>query len=168
MDELIERLRERVSISPTTDCQQLPPILPRPPLQAGDVEAFTRETGIRLPRLLERIYLEVGDGGFGPDWGINPLHNGGESSVAGWDRIERREWPSGPPDGWPDPLLRIAEVGCNAYVGLDASSDDGQIYIVDPLQGTDDPTSWLIPQNLTLAQWLSDWLAKPTGSAAGE
>jgi len=160
-DELIQRLNARIRIAPSTDCQQHPPIVARPPLLPEELEDFERESGIRLPKILRRIYAEVGDGGFGPDWGINPLRGTSEMSVEVWDHLERQEWEQGPPAGWPDPLIRICEIGCNAYYGIDCTTDEGNVIIVDPLQGTEDPVTWLKPLNKSVGDWLGEWVEKP-------
>jgi hypothetical protein len=41
-----------------------------PPLPAHDLARRAGELGVRLPLLLRRLYTEVGDGGFGPAYGI--------------------------------------------------------------------------------------------------
>jgi hypothetical protein len=161
MDDLILRLRQRIKIAPTTDLQQSPAIVPRPCLSQETIKRFEDESGLRVPVLLRRIYTEVGNGGFGPAWGINELDNDDENSIGGWSRIERRELPDGLPSGWPNPLLRICDIGCNAYFGLASGDDRLCIYIVDPLQGTDDPVSWLLPQEKSLYNWLIEWVSKP-------
>ena len=168
MDDLILRLRERIEISPTTDLQQCPAIIPRPCLCDEAVDRFEYESGLKLPRLLRRIYTEIGNGGFGPAWGLNELDNDDENSIGGWDRIERQELPNGLPINWPKPLLRICDIGCNAYFGLALGDDRQLIYVVDPLQGTDNPISWLIPQDLSLYDWLSQWVSQPIPRVADD
>jgi SMI1 / KNR4 family (SUKH-1) len=44
-----------------------------PPATLEEVEEFEAEAGVRLPTDLRRVYLEVGNGGFGPGYGLTPL-----------------------------------------------------------------------------------------------
>ncbi|MGY4901802.1 hypothetical protein [Streptomyces sp. 900116325] len=46
---------------------------PFPPLTIAEVEHAERKLGYRLPTLLRRIYIQIGDGGFGPDGGLASL-----------------------------------------------------------------------------------------------
>src|SRR5262245_41797485 len=65
--------------------QRLPPLIP---VRREAVEAAEREFGYPFPALLRRLYLEVGNGGFGPGYGLFRLPFG--------DNNERFEWSSLP------------------------------------------------------------------------
>lgn len=66
---------------------------PRPPLSPSDVDEAERRMGVALPPLLRRVYTEVGDGGFGPEFGLprllgdssndGPVDSSNDSSDAG-------------------------------------------------------------------------------------
>lgn len=45
------------------------------PVSRGDLEHAEALIGFPLPTILRRIYLEVGNGGFGPGYGLLPLNN---------------------------------------------------------------------------------------------
>lgn len=47
-----------------------------PPATLKTLERVERQLGHTLPELLRRIYLEVGDGGFGPGYGLLRLEQG--------------------------------------------------------------------------------------------
>ncbi len=50
-------------------------------------------------------------GGFGPAWGLNELDNDDETSVGGWDRIERQEFfHTDLHQVGQNPLLRICDI----------------------------------------------------------
>jgi hypothetical protein len=53
-----------------------------PPASLESLERVESELGFRLPDLLRRMYLEVGDGGFGPGYGLLALerHTSGDQS----------------------------------------------------------------------------------------
>jgi hypothetical protein len=162
MDALIRLLQRRIAVRPSTDWQQHPPIVPRPPVSLEELRRFERDTGLSLPPFLVQLYTMVANGGFGPSWGVNPLRHETRMSIETWDRHERHRWDSNnPPSGWPDPLIRFCEEGCNIYYGVDCSSDHGTVFVVDPTCGSDDPLEWLTKRADSVAGWLSEWVARP-------
>src|SRR5687767_10801011 len=44
-----------------------------PPLTPAQVDAADRSLGLRLPPLLRAVYVQVGNGNFGPGFGLFPL-----------------------------------------------------------------------------------------------
>ncbi|MFJ9674088.1 hypothetical protein ACIRP5_25240 [Streptomyces sp. NPDC101221] len=66
-DEIVEQVRGYAR------AQELPP--PAPPQAVAEVEAVV---GYPMPELLRRLYLEVANGGFGPDGSILSLIDVGE------------------------------------------------------------------------------------------
>src|SRR5690349_18197268 len=80
MDELIERLKnQRLSNQPlfVSEKGERPIPLP-PPVSLEELNLAETLTGLRLPILLRRLYLEIGNGGFGPHGGILGI------TPAGW------------------------------------------------------------------------------------
>src|SRR5215467_14269416 len=72
---LIERLNETIRTNPHptgeyTWLRQLPAL----PVMVEDVAQAEVQLGFELPALLRRVYLEVGNGGFGPGYGLFPLN----------------------------------------------------------------------------------------------
>ena len=162
MDDLLKDLKARLEVAPSTDSQCSPPIEPLPPVSENELAEFERESGLQLPEILRRIYTEIANGGFGPSWGFNPLTHDSQMSIDGWDRYERSQWESGqPPSGWPNPLIRICEIGCNAYFGIHLNGSEFPIYIVDPQNGGETELDWLEPQNINLLEWIKLWVNKP-------
>lgn len=162
MDNLLNILKARLQVAPTTDSQCSPPIVPRPPVSKSEFAEFERESGLELPDTMRRIYTEIANGGFGPSWGLNPLTHETQISIHGWDRYERSHWENGvPPTAWPDPLIRLCEIGCNAYFGVHLNGTDFPVYIVDPQNGGDTEVDWLEPQNVDFATWINEWATKP-------
>ncbi len=66
-DELIGRLK-LVTHGDLRKDQQA-----KPPVSLADLTDAETIIGFPLPTLLRRIYLEVGNGGFGPGYGLFPL-----------------------------------------------------------------------------------------------
>lgn len=73
---LIERLKEtiRTNTHPTGEYtwhRQLPSL----PVKVEDTAQAEVQLGFELPSFLRRLYLEVGNGGFGPGYGLFPLND---------------------------------------------------------------------------------------------
>jgi hypothetical protein len=128
--------------------EPLPPL--RPATEATVAEA-EEELGHPLPALLRRLYLEVGNGGFGPAYGILGLERGhprgrGETAIEVY-----RSWTH------EYGLLPLCEWGCGIYSLLDFRTDDGQVWGFDP---NPVPEELLAPhpEGVGLATWLDRWL----------
>ena len=135
-----------------------------PPASNAQIEAAEAQVGWRLPALLRNIYMQVGNGGFGPGYGLLGV-GGGATSYVGpitFSAIElhaaflvRRELP--PP--WPRHFLPIVDWGCEIYAVLDCASDEGPVYALDPNRHGDGP--WRCDckvHGATLEAWLRRWL----------
>lgn len=119
---------------------------PLPPLTTASAAAVAEaeaQTGFPFPPLLRRLYLEVGDGGFGPGaglYGISSVRIAGE----GWSFL-----PSG--------VVLICEWGCAISSLIDCSSPEGPMWGFDPNPGPQGRDA-LFPEGLTFAAWLDRWL----------
>ena len=157
VDDLVRRVATRAA-SDSTD-------LPEPVDDARIAEA-ERQLGIALHPLLARLYREVADGGFGPDYGLLPLLGSGSSvvfsgsSVVG-EYLTRREASVGVdhPE-WPEGVVPILTWGCAMYAGVDCLSEDGQVLLFEPnpYSGGSWEQCWFL-DSASLAAWLETWLA---------
>jgi hypothetical protein len=130
-----------------------------PPLAAATPEAVAeaeRALGYPLPRLLRRLYLEIGNGGFGPGYGILGLRGGltddlGDTALEAYRRFHslRRE------ASVPHSLLPICNWGCAIYSLVDCGTADGHMWACDPNPGVDDD---VFREPVTLAEWLRRWV----------
>jgi hypothetical protein len=115
-----------------------------------------RAIGLPLPPLLRRLYLEVGNGGFGPGYGLEKLSCDSEHTCLSMYRQARedasRNWSSFP--SW---LFPVCTWGCGIYSFIDCSSAEGPMWGWDPNPGPWDVAA-LFPQHLSLAEWLSRWV----------
>lgn len=73
MDALIARIKERVAdplraVDAATWVCPMPTIAP--PATIAEVDAAEVALGFAIPPLLRRLYTEVGNGGFGPNYGL--------------------------------------------------------------------------------------------------
>jgi hypothetical protein len=134
------------------------PALPTAPAEAvAEAESLI---GYRLPPLLRRLYLEAGNGGFGPGYGILGLRGGHRDGTgrAALDLyreahdISSRHW-----SFLPVSLLPVCYWGCGIYSFIDCSQPRGPIWGWDPNPGPAGRQA-LFPQPLTLAGWLDRWV----------
>jgi len=159
-DDLITRVRARAA-----DPERRVPA----PCPHEEVDRAEVELGFSFPPLLRRLLTEVGDGGFGPGYGI--------VGIAGWDesgahlvelyRDFRDDADGTPADGWPEGLLPLVHNGCGDYACVDVLSPGSPIVGAD-LGGADVDdllAHALVPVAPTLEAWLEEWLAASTANA---
>jgi hypothetical protein len=171
-DILIERLKAiiRTSRHATGEPTWRPQRSWSPVTEEELVQAET-QLGFVLPALLRRIYREVGNGGFGPGYGLLLLNelppNGGHdttSLVAEYQGMkafsqqdideyfaEEEEKPA----LWPERVLILCDWGCNIYSCLDCSSSELPIFRMDSNENF--LVEWAI-EAPSLHQWLERWI----------
>ncbi|WOX23745.1 hypothetical protein [Streptomyces solicathayae] len=116
-----------------------------PPVPVAEWEQAEAAIGRRLPELLRRVYTEVGDGGFGPDYGLHPL--------AELVEIHRKEREAGDlPPTW----LQLVACGCATawYVALDEAAESPVVRYEDDGRGFD---RGIVHTTLPLHAWLHAW-----------
>ncbi|MCZ4123530.1 SMI1/KNR4 family protein [Streptomyces sp. H39-S7] len=113
-----------------------------------EVAAAERELGFPLPRLLVRLYQEVANGGFGPEYLLLPLVGEGRTVVAEY----------GPCEYWPHGLLPILDWGCGMYAAVDCLDPRAPVLLFEPNAGPQDWAEAWFTDSPSLAQWLSSWL----------
>jgi hypothetical protein len=149
VSETAERLqREMTSPAPRGSLRQA---------SVGEVQAAEAALGVALPPLLGRLYVEVGDGGFGPGRGLLSL----EALVG-----ETRELRKGDvlPRGrsWPGSLIQLVERDPGWFC-LDVAS--GAIVEWDPEDLAERSSEERFRRSFTesspsLEAWLAKWLRK--------
>ncbi|MDB5045742.1 MAG: hypothetical protein JWQ08_1792 [Deinococcus sp.] len=161
-DELLAALRERVAYQATDEVEDA---RVGAPLTAADVQAAALELQLSLPALLERVVTELGNGGWGPGYGLYPLLVPEDQrlnlSVAELDTSSVQWMSECCPDGWPRHLLFLAYWGCNVSSILDLK--DGRVGIFDfsLLDDTEDLTAApesILWQAESLHEWLTRWV----------
>ena len=98
--------------------------VPEPPLPSVTETALNDaevRLGFTLPDLLRELYLHVGNGRFGPGYGLLSLSDMGdrELSLVGSYLEMRRDYAVIPSWKWPTGLLAFCDWGCNIYACLD-------------------------------------------------
>jgi hypothetical protein len=171
MHRLIHRLKKRADDGELA-CDEFAKPVP-PPVSARTVDAAERQLGFSLPELLRQLYLEVGNGGFGPAYGLLGLKSGatdrqGEHLVGVYRSMkslarESRYW------RWPEGLLPLCGLGCGMYSCLDCARVRVPVLIFDPnILGQVDKTDkneavlrWTNSfwwQENAFTVWLEGWL----------
>lgn len=93
----------------------------RLPANLDDFQVAEKKLGVRLPGIVRIVYAAVGNGGFGPGFGLFSL----EEFV---DEYETCREPVGPGWDWPSGLLPICHWGCGTYSYLNCTQRDPSIY----------------------------------------
>ncbi len=104
---------------------------------ASDAELVSAERRLDapLPALLRRLYREVGNGGFGPGYGMLGLLSGHTDerlrAIGLWE-----QWTGEPPAGfeawaWPRTMLPVAHWGNAVYSCLDLAHDGAPVVRFD-------------------------------------
>jgi hypothetical protein len=159
--DIVAAVRERLR-SKTTDMDELArPRLLRP----GDPRDFAddeRTLGFAVPELLKRLYAEIGNGGFGPGYGLIGLRNGfrstgqtaseiyaalrsGDAKELGWS--------------WPWALLPICDWGCAIMSCIDCSESTFRMRIFDP-NAREPDGDWgacLFDDLIDFDEWIEAW-----------
>jgi hypothetical protein len=100
------------------------------------------------------MYLEIGNGGFGPAYGLYGLRGGLTSELADDQPIpelylQLTELEAGE-YSWPKRWLPICDWGCCIESVIDCSTGLGRmIFIMDGINKYD--------EEITFAQWMADW-----------
>jgi hypothetical protein len=155
-ENLLIELKKRIA-DPKRRIEHRPkgaPDLP-PAATASALQQAQQQLGFGLPQLLQRVYLELANGGFGPGDGLLGV-SGGYRNVDGRSIVELYAELRG--QGWPEDVLILCDLGCAAWSCLDAKSPDFRILTAygDGVVTTD----------FTLASWLDAWVSDVDMSAA--
>ncbi len=124
MDDLIKRIKRRVAdpiafLDSASWVRPLP--MPAPPASVTDVDAAEAAMGIAFPSLLRRLYTEVGNGHWGPSYGLYCLPTAGatpaEDDMVGFylECISPERLTEAPAVEWPTGLVPLIGRGCVDY-----------------------------------------------------
>jgi hypothetical protein len=132
---------------------------PSRPAAAPAVADFEHAAGLHLPTFYVRLLTEVANGGFGPGFGIVGIPPDGfvDDDLGGnllEAYLERRDCAE---TAWrlPRGLLPLCNWGCGTFSYIDTLSTGAAVITADVLQDRIE----YIETAVTLAAWLSDWVA---------
>jgi hypothetical protein len=122
------------------------------PAAASAISDAEATLGFSIPHLLKLIYLNVGNGGFGPGYGIIGVAGGHASNlgtlVETYDQIQkgakylRLDWQAG--------LLPFCEWGCNIFSCVACDDENHQVFTSEECRAHREPYQ--------LKDFLSMWL----------
>jgi len=131
--------------------------VPNPPVSEESFVALESLLQNPLPRLFRRLYARIGDGGFGPGYGLLPL----ASVQHEYLRFRRiYSW-------WPVALVPVLEWGCGIFSCIDLDSPATTVLRYDPDMEEDETRSilgsgyiapHLLPEAASFHDWLEAWL----------
>lgn len=125
-----------------------------PPVTPEQIVEAERLLGFALAETLKQLYLEVGDGGFGPGYGLDrllfePWPNSAGSVVHG-----HRQWDK---SYWPEHLLAFCDWGCSILSFLDLQT--GRVGIVDLSCSPEEPYNHALEwTSNSLEEWMESWV----------
>ena len=134
-DDIVELVRARAA-NPGTIHDMAQGLSPAPkiypPASVDDMAAAEGRLGFGLPALLKRIYIEIGNGGFGPGYGIIGI-TGGYDGWTGGDVLSLyagyRENPPGGMPEWSEKTLPVCTWGCDIYSCVDCSKPEAPVLV---------------------------------------
>lgn len=150
-----DRIRKRIETGYRT-------LQPSPVATETGIVADETKLGFAIPPLLRQLYLQVGNGGWGPGYGLIGL-SGGTRDDTGCTAVEdyvlRRSGsdPDEPNWLWPEGLLPICHWGCAIYSCIDCLQIPAPMILFDP---NVDKRSWsdaLFPEQLVFEDWIGLW-----------
>lgn len=141
---------------------ELTALKPVEPLADMAVAKIEKALGFRLPDELRRLYLEIGDGGFGPYNGIRRLANWAKD----YARL-RADLPAERGREWPEPLLPIVYRN-GRRICVDRTSGAVTLWTKPPKRASE--KKWLasfVAQSPSVGEWLERWVDTPTEVEGG-
>jgi hypothetical protein len=155
--QLIDRIKKRVYRDPeraTTMAERGYPSDFYPPVTPAQIQAAEQTIKMPLPALIRELYLQVGNGGFGPGYGITGLEDGFpifgktlvEATLLSREYVERdEEW------YWQDSYLMYGYWGCSVTTVVDCAYLSLPVYSYDSMRRDTHSAK-------TLRRWWQDWL----------
>lgn len=162
MDNLVAAIQSRMNLR-ATDLGGAAPLRLQP-AEPFDIASDEQRLGFTLPPLMKRIYTEIGNGGFGPGYGLIGLTNGvpDDTGHTGPEIYEsfRKQDPEDANWQWPIGLMPVCHWGCAIYSCVDCTSSNFRMRIFDPNVHTGD--GWedsLFEECDSFEAWMGAWAA---------
>lgn len=162
---LIQRIQERIrDPRKSTDMSKRNPTVVPSVVTLEQLLDAEKQLGFQLPEFLRQLYLRVGNGGFGPGYGLfavvdgpyYPEHNLVQNYL---------EYMRSVPDDfpWPARYLTICDWGCGFSSEIDWTVPDAPVYRFDADLYDGGPCeSAIVPEAPSLHAWFEDWLVRPS------
>ena len=160
MDDIIAAIRRRLETK-LTDMGKFSRSRLRPS-NPVDVASDERRLGFNFPPLLKLIYQEIGNGGFGPGYGLIGLTNGvpddtGKTGPAIYELI-RGSSTLEPNWKWPEGLLPVCHWGCAINSCVDCTDPNFRMRVFDPnVHDGDDWSDSFFEEAPSFETWITAW-----------
>jgi hypothetical protein len=125
-----------------------------------DIAEEETRLGFSLPPLMKRIYTEIGNGGFGPGYGLIGLTNGvpddtGQTAPTIYEQFRS---PDANDLKWPNGLLPICHWGCAILSCVDCVDPNFRMRIFDPnVHDGDDWADAFFEESPGFDIWIRAW-----------
>ncbi len=123
------------------------------------------ELGYRLPKTLRAVFNIVGNGGFGPAYGLLGLEGGAlqedKRDAISMYRLFREADPEDPHWSWPAGLLPLVHLGCAMFFCVDCTTEQGLITWFEP-NPHELGESWddsILVSDVTFEELMAAWMA---------
>ncbi|HEY6161363.1 MAG TPA: SMI1/KNR4 family protein [Bacteroidia bacterium] len=130
MDELLQRIKQRAS-NPATIHDMAEGLAPapqiNPALTLAQVQQTENELGFKFPELWVRIYTEIGNGGFGPGYGLYKLEVAKKLYL---------EFMAEPENEWEKGTFPLCTWGCGIDSYVDCADEDNSVYYTNGSHGS--------------------------------
>jgi len=129
-----------------------------PPLSEAAVADAEASLGFMLPTLLREMYLLVGNGRFGPGYGLLSLTNIGDAEMSAVDLYlsESRCSPDVLTWKWPQGVLAFCDWGCNVYSCVDCLQAPNAVSTYEFV--SESAAASFMPTCDSLSAWFRNWL----------
>lgn len=161
-DLLMHKIKKRAMARATrTDLGEPSSTEIAPPLEADARSRAERALGFPCPALLAALYAKIGNGGYGPGYGLLGVA-GGATDDQGYDAVElyalyRQPDPDDPSWAWPEGLLPLCHWGCVIYGCVDCTREPHPVIVFDPNPHDGDWSRCFLPRRDSLEGWLAAW-----------
>ncbi|QDV48207.1 SMI1/KNR4 family protein [Gimesia fumaroli] len=145
VDEFIEKIQEYTKSQPTSNLCT--------PTSKNAINETEHKLGFSIPNLLKQCYLRVGNGGFGPGYGVIGLEGGYASDygnvVETFQLLKSDQESEGLE--WQEGLLPFCEWGCNIFSCVDCNDPQHPVFTFEDFAVTQ--------QNYTLDRFFELWMS---------
>jgi hypothetical protein len=161
-DILIQKIKMRATTRSTQiDMGEIPSNTIASPMTEQELSAAEKQLGFPLPDLLKKLCAAIGNGGYGPGYGLIGVM-GGAKDDQGHDAIQLYNLycqpdPDDPTWKWPEGLLPICNWGCAIYSCIDCMAENAPVIIFDPKMHDESWSQCFIRHKESLASWISAW-----------
>lgn len=137
---------------------------PAPVLNDADVAQVKEELGRELSPFLKSLYCTIGNGGFGPAYGLLGLHYGPKNED-GLNAIDlyhsfRAPDPDDPHWIWPEDYIPLVHLGCAMFLCAHISDAEASViwFEPNPHEYAQPWTDSFFPLRVNLAGLLDAWM----------